>query len=324
MVTAPRGVNLREAIGQALSQSQLDAESADLAASQQWGSLPGTPASLPAALASPATAAQDGWLPGGAAAEAPLDQQQADGIPAGRVAPGQQPADWQWLLRGRFQGSSLEQGDGSAQLSLSMRPPPLPGAATAAPPALLPQEQPEQGSALEAAEQQRQRPRATTLDQLELLQSEAPGMRLEGARPWSYDGTAASLGVPRTLKPSSLEVAYRARAAGEMAWGAHDVRMHVGRCWLTGWEASQLLVLCIQVSSSNADHSHAPVCPAARMWPMLAPFVPRMLRQLILQAGPLPSLDGGAGRWGVGTSCLGLALLGGCIAASCVRGYLRS
>ena len=31
---------------------------------------------------------------------------------------------------------------------------------------------------------------------------------------------------------------------------------------------------------------------------MLAPFVPRMLRQLILQAGSLPSVDGATGRCG--------------------------
>lgn len=44
--------------------------------------------------------------------------------------------------------------------------------------------------------------------------------------------------------------------------------------------------------------SYASLCCAARMWPMLAPFVPRMLRQLILQAGSLPTVDGGTGRCG--------------------------
>lgn len=220
MVTAPRGVNLREAFGQALSQSQLqlDAEPASLPRSQQWGSLPGTPATLPAALASPAAATLDGCPPGGALAAAPQDQQQAGGVPGDTVGADQQAADWQWLLRGRFHGSSNELGSGSVQPSPSTRPPPLPAAAAAA---ALPgpgvQEQQGQGSTSEAAEQQRQRPRATTLDQLELLQTEMPSARPEGARPWSYDGTAASLGVPRPLKPTTLEVAYRARAAGELA-----------------------------------------------------------------------------------------------------------
>lgn len=220
MVTAPRGVNLREAIGQALSQSQLqlDADSASLPRSQQWGSLPGTPASLPAVLApSPTIASQGVWPPGGAGAVPPLDQQLAGGMAEGRVGGAYPAADWQWLLRGRFHGGgSLEQQGGSEQASPSIRLPPPPAAATGVVPAPPFQQPPADGDASEATEQPLQRPSATTLDQLELAQAEAPAVRLEGARPWSYDGTAASLGVPRQLKPSSLEVAYRARAAGEM------------------------------------------------------------------------------------------------------------
>lgn len=224
MVTAPRGVNLREAISQALSSPHLQPEpgSASLPQSQQWGSLPGSPTSLPGGPGLCPAAVPDGWQPGTSAAPALQEAQQADGTPEGLLGlaplPGaagaeqQSASDWQWLLRSRFHGgNSLDPGGGSGQPSPATRPPAPPGAAAtaAAPPAKL------QGSAWDEAEPRQRRPRATTLDQLELL-AEAPAARLEGARPWSLDGTEGSLAVPRgALKPSPLEVAYRARAAGE-------------------------------------------------------------------------------------------------------------
>ncbi|KAL4458480.1 hypothetical protein ABPG75_013345 [Micractinium tetrahymenae] len=325
VVTAPRGINLRVAITQHLSLQQQLEGSASAPRSgvlHAHASVPGTPATLPCGLGSAAgtplaalnAAVQLG--PDGKQQHQQLEQQQQQQQQQqqmGRVQGEQQAADrsihaaaspaaaappepveqpekaadsatWQWLMQSRFASRAA---DGSR----AGQPPP-----EAQPPAALPPQAPQApppgsqggggaghpgsvgGSAAEESaaggEQARQpprqqappqsqgqpsglqRPRATTLDQLELLQSAAPAVRLDGTRPWTYDGVggpAAAAAVAPTSRQQAqeLEIEYRWRAA-------------------------------------------------TRMWPMLAPFVPRLLRQYLLQSQPATRGDspvfGGIGK----------------------------
>jgi hypothetical protein len=244
VVTAPRGTNLRVAISQALSQQGASSAQPSLRIQQhllQQASVPGTPATLPCGLAS-----AEGTPQAPALTAAPCfaslheeqqyrqqqQQQQQEGIsPAatGDAAAGS-GANWKWLLRGRFTGRPSDGGS-----SLSSRPqsprdqslslPPAPqGAASGASTGQATVEQPagsqEQASpapgavAAAAGAQQAQRPRAPTLDQLELIQTQVAPLRLGGARHWTYDGTPATQGPSRSIRPSPLDIAYRARAAG--------------------------------------------------------------------------------------------------------------
>lgn len=215
VVTAPRGVDLREAISQALSQSHLHL--GRRTSGQARSSVPSTPHSFPSAPAS-AVGTPQGPAGLGAAAHSSQFEAQHDEAASGS-------ASWHWLLRGRFSGlPDASSGSGSrpavaeaAQLPGPLQPAPPSGRASRSSEAVAgaaPAAAAAPTASSDAAEHE-QRPRATTADQLELLPTRAPPVRLEGGRPWSHDGTAASLlGVPRSLRPSPLELAYRARAAG--------------------------------------------------------------------------------------------------------------
>lgn len=300
VVTAPRGINLRQAITQHLSQQQQLEGSASAPRGgvlPALASVPGTPATLPCGLGSavgtPLAAATPSAPPGpdgqqqkvaatAVTAKPSRDDQQAaaclpGGTAGGAVAEPQpekaaDSATWQWLMQSRF--TSRE-----ADSSRAGQPPPEVQHPGALPPqvaqpahagsqrgAATSRQGSAAGSAAEeltaAGEQERQpvaqqapaprqgqpsglhRPRATTLDQLEVLQSAAPAVRLDGTRPWTYDdagGPAANAAVGRQ-HARELEVEYRWRAA-------------------------------------------------ARMWPMLAPFVPRLLRQYLAQTQPVARGD---------------------------------
>lgn len=215
VVSAPPGMDLREAISSALSQPHLQPGRDSAAVQQQlYGSLPGTPASLPCGLAS-AAAVSPADLPSGTAQDEQQQRRHAGTSDEQQVAvTAGDETSWQWLLRGRFPAPD----DAAAGSAAQACQPAMPGAragALAAPPAAA-----SQPGGSEGAMHPGQRPRATTLDQLELVQSAAPVARPEGARHWSYDGAGAALGAPRSLKPSPLEVTYRAQAAGWWGLGA--------------------------------------------------------------------------------------------------------
>jgi hypothetical protein len=308
VVTAPRGTNLRVAISQALSQqgtasAQLSPRLHPQQHLQQHASVPGTPATLPCGLASAEATPQAPALTA-APSFASLheehqhhvqqqQQRQQEGISAaaaGDAAAGSS-ANWKWLLRGRFSGRASDGGS-----SLSSRPhspqnqslslPPAPqGAASGASTGQATVEQPvgsqEQTSAVPGAAAggaaQVQRPRAPTLDQLELIQTQVAPLRLGGARHWTYDGTPATQGPPRSIRPSPLDIAYRARAAGAgpmarccctaVAQTAYGMNM---RCSQT---ERQLSTICVcPCCSTHVAHAGA-ICTshAAAVHPAISP-----------------------------------------------------
>lgn len=201
VLTAPRGMDLREAMSQAYSYSQMQLEGGSSVSCSQWqqhapASVPGTPASLPCGMG---TAAGTPLAPPGQGSSAPgsgavfsLPQQQQQswwegssgpaGADGGNVAPAlvsaqpQQPGD---VFNSDTQQAGTSNAAEAAAPNALMRPAPIP---------------------------------TSDLPEVQLPAVQVPG----GQRPWTYDGTLASLAVPRSLKPSPLEVAYRARAAG--AW----------------------------------------------------------------------------------------------------------
>lgn len=289
VVTAPRGVNLRVAISQALSQQQLEGSaSAPRSGMHLHASMPGTPATLPCGLASPAgTPVARSALPlAGQEQQQQQAQQQAvpqlgaEGSSDAAVAAEEQPegaagsATWQWLLQSRFSSKAAEASSRSKQglpevPSFPALPPQAPYVRDSAQDSAAVQSSSAEAhaavgvggssaaAALPAGQQVQGRQRATTLDQLELLEAGGPAVRLTGARPWSHDGVGGvraaghGMGLPDSLKPSQLEIAYRSRAA-------------------------------------------------ARMWPMLAPFVPRLLREYLVQH-PAPSSS--KSRWALANNC---------------------
>ena len=334
MVTAPKGINLRMAITQHLSQQQLEGSTSAPRGGvlHAHASVPGTPASLPCGLGSaagtPMPASITSVHPGsnGQQQQGQQQQQQAAQTHEGQQAAGCLPgagashaaapqqstrtedsATWQWLMQSRF----ASQPAGSSRAG---QPPPE----ALHPGALPPQaQQPATagsqgaegashqasagGSASEestaADKQARQAPRqqapgpgqgqpsglqrlrATTHDQLELLQDAAPAVRLDGSRPWTYDdagGPAASAAAAAASRQRAqeLEVEYRWRAA-------------------------------------------------ARMWPMLAPFVPRLLRQYLVQARPAASRDRWASTGWTWANTLCLRTKHASLSVTCGRAFLR-
>lgn len=220
VVTAPRGVDLRMAISQALSM-QLETTSSVLgcgpgtAASasqqQQQQSMPGTPATLPCGLASaagtPVTSFRLAGIPLAGSQLAPDEQQQ-------------QPEAGAWP--GMPSPRVMHPGSGGSQMH-TLAPVLGPGGASRALPGALtprPHLQAAKGAWAQAeggaAEEQGEWCRAITLDQQEFVPPEAPVLRLAASRPWSHDGTgsAANLATLRTERPSPIDITYRARAAG--------------------------------------------------------------------------------------------------------------
>ncbi len=295
MVTAPKGINLRAAITQHLSQQQqLEGTSpaSRAGALHTHASVLGTPATLPCGLGSdvgtpmgtPISSVQP-WHDNQQqqAGQAREGRQSPEGLPpaAARDAAASplseaQPekaedsATWQWLMQSRFASGPTGSSRAGQPPPLAQHPGALPpqaehpdparsqgtgatrhqssagGRASAEPAAADEQAQWQAQHELHAPGQGQaswlQRPRATTLEQLELLQDAAPAVRLDGTRPWTCDdagGPGAGAAAPgvSSQRAQQIEVEYRRRAA-------------------------------------------------ARMWPMLAPFVPRLLRQYLVQAHP--------------------------------------
>jgi hypothetical protein len=220
VVTAPRGVDLRMAISQALSMQLETASSvlgcgpgtaASASQQQQQQSMPGTPATLPCGLASaagtPVTSFRLAGIPLAGSQLAPDEQQQQ-----------QEAGAWPGMPSPRV----MHPGSGGSQVH-TLAPVLGPGGASRALPGALtprPHLQAAKGAWAQAeggaAEEQGEWCRAITLDQQEFVPPEAPVLRLAASRPWSHDGTgsAANLATMRAERPSPIDITYRARAAG--------------------------------------------------------------------------------------------------------------